>query len=121
MSIFHAIGDALKKVWDVITSPKAKDAVSKAASLVSLAIPIVQELAVIDPKIAKIDEVIAAYQKYGVPVVTSYEQNPTSIGNALLNLGTQILKNRLPSSEANAATNILQTAVQLAVTAVKAA
>jgi hypothetical protein len=47
-------------------------------------------------------------------------QEPTSIGNALLNLATQILRAKLPAEKATLPTNILNTAVQLAVTAMKA-
>lgn len=117
MSIFSAIANGLKKVWAIITSPKAQQAIAKAASLVDLALPVVQQLSVLSPSTAKVSEVIALYQKHGVPVVSEYVDNPQSIGNALLNLATEILKRKLP---ADVATNVIQTAVQLAVTALKA-
>jgi hypothetical protein len=42
------------------------------------------------------------------------------IGNALLNLATQIMCSKLPAEKADLPANILNTAVQLAVTALKA-
>jgi hypothetical protein len=122
MSIFQDIENGLKKVWEVVTSPKAKAAVAKAASLVSIAVPIVQEIStMINPASSTVAQVVAAYNKYGVPLVNTYERDPTSIGNAALNLATTLLQKKLPASEGTVATNILQTAVQLAVTAVKSA
>jgi len=53
-------------------------------------------------------------------MIQSYTQDPTSIGNALLNLATQLLRSKLPANRADLPTNILNTAVQLAVTALKA-
>ena len=120
MSIFTTIGSAFKKLWRIIVSPKAQKAVSISASLVEIALPIVQELSIIDPKTSKLQEVIDAYEKYGVPLIDMYIQNPTSIGNALLNLATELLRRKLSPEQANLATNILNTAVQIAVTAIKA-
>jgi len=117
MNIFSAISNGLKKIWSVIVGPKAQQAIAKAASLVEQALPIVQQLSVLNPKTAKVGEVVELYKKYGVPIVSDYLENPESIGNALLNLATAILKRKLPES---VATNIIQTAVQLAVTALKA-
>ncbi len=120
MNIFQQIASGLKKLWEVISSPKARNAVEQAASLVSIALPIVDQLSSIDPKTAKLKEVADAYRKYGVPMIQSYTQDPTSIGNALLNLATQILRAKLPAEKVALPTNILNTAVQLAVTALKA-
>jgi hypothetical protein len=120
MNVFQQITAGLKKLWEVISSPKARNAVEQAASLVSIALPIVDQLSSIDPKTARLREVAAAYRKYGVPMIQSYTQDPTSIGNALLNLGTQLLRAKLPADKAGLPTNILNTAVQLAVTAMKA-
>jgi hypothetical protein len=120
MNIFSAIANGLKKIWSVISSPKAQKAIAQAAALVEIALPIVQELSAINPKSAKIQQVFDAYEKYGVPMIANYTQDPKSIGNALLNLASEILRKKLPASQADAATNILNTAVQLAVTAIKA-
>jgi hypothetical protein len=119
MNVFQQITAGLKKFWEVIASPKARSAVEQAASLVAIALPIVDELSAIDPKTAKLKEVTDAYRKYGIPIIQSYTQDPTSIGNALLNLATQILRAKLPADRAVLPTNILNTAVQLAVTAIK--
>jgi hypothetical protein len=72
--------------------------------------PIVDEQSTIDPKAAKFREASDAWRKYGVPMIQSYKQDPASIGNALLNLGTQILRAKLPADKAELPTNILNTA-----------
>jgi hypothetical protein len=120
MNVFQQIASGLKKLWEVISSPKVRNAVEQAASLVNIALPIVDQLSSIDPKTARLKEVADAYRKYGVPMIQNYSQDPTSIGNALLNLATQLLRAELPAGKATLSTNILNTAVQLAVTAVKA-
>ncbi len=121
MNIFQQVKAGLKKLWEVITSQQARDAVEQAASLVSIALPIVDELSNINPKTAKLKEVADAYRKYGIPMIQGYAQDPISIGNALLNLATQLLRAKLPANKATLSTNILNTAIQLAVTALKGA
>jgi hypothetical protein len=120
MNVFQQITAGLKKLWQVISSQKARNAVEQAAGLVSIALPIVDQLSSIDPKAARLKEVADAYRKYGVPMVQSYTKDPMSIGNAMLNLATQILRSKLPAEKASLPTNILNTAIQLAVTALKA-
>ncbi len=120
MNVFKQITAGLKKLWEIISSQKARNAVEQAAGLVNIALPIVDELSTIDPKTARLKDVADAYRKYGVPMIQSYMQDPISIGNALLNLATQILRTKLPAEKAAIPTNILNTAVQLAVTAWKA-
>jgi hypothetical protein len=121
MNIFQQIASGLKKLWEIIVSPKARKAIEQAASLVAMALPIVDQLSLIDPRTATLKEVADAYRKYGVPMIQSYTQNAASIGNALLNLATELLRAKLPVDKAALPTNILNTAVQLAVTALKAA
>jgi hypothetical protein len=116
MSIFTAIGGAFKKLWKIITSPAAQRAIESAVDLVPIALPIVQELGSLDPKTATIAEVLAMYRKYRVAVADSLKQDPVSIGNSLLNLATAIVKQQAPSK----ATSIIQTAIQLALVALKA-
>jgi len=72
MSIFQQIAAGLKKLWEVITSPKARNAVEQAAGLVCIALPIVDQLSMIDPKAAKLKDVTDAYRRYGVPMIQSY-------------------------------------------------
>lgn len=120
MNIFQQIMSGLRKLWEVITSPKVRNSVEQAASLVNIALPIVDQLSSIDPKTAKLKDVADAYRKYGMPMIHSYTEDPTSIGNALLNLATELLRSKLPADKTTLPTNILNTAVQLAVTALKA-
>lgn len=110
MSVLNVIGGAFKKLWKIITSPAAQRAIESAVDLVPTALPIVQELSVLDPKTATVADVIALYEKFKVAVVGGIQQNPVSIGNALLNLATAIIKEQRPSKR----TSIIQSAVQLA-------
>jgi hypothetical protein len=77
------------------------------------------ELSSIIPKTVRLKEVADAYRSYGVPMIQNYTQDPTSIGNALLNLATQLTRAKLPAEKAALPANILNTAIQLAVTALK--
>jgi hypothetical protein len=54
------------------------------------------------------------------PAIQGYVQDSTCVGNALLNPATALLRSKLAAEEVNPPTNILNTAVQLAVTALKA-
>ncbi len=116
MNIFPAVISGLKRLWSIIVNPSARRAVQRAAELVELALPIVQELSKFNPKTARLSEILDAYEHYGVPVVTAYAQNPVSLGNALFNLATELLRRKSPDNSSN----ILNTSVQLAVTAIKA-
>ncbi len=118
MNIFQK---ALQNVENFFRSGKATAALQQAATLVSIAAPIVQELEVLVPTNNRtVEAVEAAYANYAVPVAAQIQNNPTSINNALLNLASAILAKKLPPAQAGAATNILNTAVQLAVTAARA-
>jgi hypothetical protein len=109
----------VQKVIAFFSSAKAKAALETAASLVPLAATIVSEINVVVPN-KTVTEVVAAYQKYGVPLTTTLASgDSTAIGNALLNLASILLQKNLPAGTAAVATNILNTAVQLAVTALK--
>lgn len=109
----------IKKVVNFILSDRTKNAVEQATDLINIALPVVESLSKINTKTAKIEDVVNAYKTYGVPIVATYTENPTSIGNALLNLATDVLRQKLPAEKANIATHILNTAVQLALTIVK--
>ena len=118
MSIFQKV---IQSVESFFRSGKATAALEQAASLVTIAAPIVQELEVLVPSQNRtVQAVEAAYSKYAVPVAAQIQNNPTSINNALLNLASAILARNLPPAQAGAATNVLNTAVQLAVTAARA-
>lgn len=103
------------KIEGFFTSTKAHDVEKQLALLVQQALPIVEMIGSLVPN-KTLQEVIAAYKEFGVSVTTSIANDPTSIGNALLNLGTSVLeKNHAPGEP----TSILNTAIQLAVLAVK--
>ena len=119
MNPFSWIYNSIKKVVNFVLSDKTKNAVDQSTDILNIAIPIVESLSKISTKTAKLDDIINAYKAYGVPLLATYTENPTSIGNALLNLATEVLRQKLPADKANIATHILNTAVQLALTIVR--
>ena len=116
------VENALLTVEHLFTSGKAQAAIAEAGSLVSIALPIVQELDTLCPNKTG-PEVVAAAQKLLntesslQPVLTEATSNPSG---ALLSLATTVLEKNLPPAKAGTAVNILNTAIQLAVTAAHA-
>jgi hypothetical protein len=114
------ITNVLNSIASFFQSDKVKKAFQTAAELAQIALPIVQSINIMVPN-KTLDEVVGAYRSYGVPFAsTVFTDDPNAVGNALLNLATAVLKDKLPADKANVATNVLHTAVQLAVTATKA-
>ena len=110
----------LKKIWGWLTSPAAEKALQEAASFALTAAPIVEQIATLTGASPTFEKVIAAYDKFGVPAVQlAATSNPTQLGNYLLNLATTVLQKNLTPSQGPVAVNLLNTAVQLAVTAYK--
>lgn len=106
----------VQKIVAFFTSGKAEAALTSACDLVPQALPIVQDLAALVPN-KTIQEIEAAYQKYAVPFAQELTSTPAAQrGYLLLELATQVLAQKFPG----VAGNILDTAVQLAVTGVKA-
>ena len=109
--MFNFLKKIISTVAAFFASDKAKHALETAASLVSIAAPIIQEIAAITPN-KTVAEVAQAYAKYGVPFSSTITNGgPDAPGNALLNLATGLLRDKLPVDKATVATNILQTAV----------
>jgi hypothetical protein len=108
----------IQHIEEFFGSGKAQKALETVASLVPVALPIVQGIALLTPN-KTVQEVEAAYTKYAVPVAAQINNDPTSVGNALLNLATTVLAKNLPPGQATAATSILNTAVQIAVVGAK--
>lgn len=106
----------VQKIVSFFSSGQAEAALTRACDLVPQALPIVQDLAAMVPD-KTMQQIEAAFQKYGVPFAQQLEATPVAQrGYLLLELATQVLAQKFPS----VASNILNTAVQLAVTAVKA-
>ena len=85
-------------------------------NLMPFAEEIVTEINTLAPN-QTLSEINTIATKYALPTISALEEGQTT-GNVLLNLGTQILaKNHAPQ----AATSLLNTVIQLAVVAVKAA
>lgn len=105
------------KGQDVVNSVEA--ALTEVATVLPHAIPIVEEIAALAPN-RTIEEALAVAEKYGAPVANAINADPASIGNILLNVATQAVQKALPAGIAVAVSTI-QTAIQLSVTASKAA
>jgi hypothetical protein len=102
-----------------VTSPKAKSALAAVEkdieTLLPVAVEIVTEINAIAPDktLAQLNTIAT---NYALPAITALESGQTA-GNVALNLGTQILqKNHAPT----AATSLLNTVIQFAVTLVDA-
>jgi len=104
------------KIESLFQSPKVKAAFEAVATAVTEAEPVVAAIGALTPN-KTVQEVVAAYAKYAVPVSATITADPTSIGNALLNLATTVVNKNLKSP---AALSIVNTAVQIAVTAANA-
>ena len=105
-----------KDVAGFFESPKAKAVEAEIASLLPVAISVVSEINSLAPN-RTLAEINTIATKYALPAITSISTDPAATGNVLLNLATSILqKNNAPA----AAVSLLNTVVQLAVTAVKA-
>lgn len=106
----------IQKIVTFFKSGKAEAALTRAAELVPIALPIVEELATLVPNRTD-QEIQAAFQKYAVPFSAQILATPLAQrGYLLLELATQILAAKFPG----VAMNVLNTAVQLAVTGSKA-
>jgi hypothetical protein len=106
----------VQKVLSFFTSGRAQAALTEACELAPKALPIVEDLAALVPN-RTIEEIEAAFQKYGVPFSQQLLATaPSQRCYLLLDLASQVLAQKFPG----VATNILNTAVQLAVTGAKA-
>ena len=114
----QSIEHALQSMIHVFTSGKAQAAIVKAGAYVQFAMPIVQEIDTLVGGNKTLETVEAAYNHYGVPFVQATASN--NLNTAVFQLATSVLQQKLPSDKAAVATNILQTAIQLAVTGLHA-
>jgi hypothetical protein len=106
----------IQKIVGFFSSHRAQAALEKAAELVPQALPVVRRIAALTPNRTD-DEIVAAFEKYGVPCAQQYLATPVAArGYVLLQLATAVLAAQFPG----VATNVLNTAVQLAVTGNKA-
>jgi hypothetical protein len=113
MSIFKRI---IKTIVSWFTSDRAGKALEQAAALVPEALPIVKQITLLTPTRAD-DEIIAAFEKFAIPGAQEFLATPIQRrGYVLLQLATAVLAARFPG----VATNILNTAIQFAVTGLKA-
>ncbi|SPE26005.1 hypothetical protein SBA3_1240004 [Candidatus Sulfopaludibacter sp. SbA3] len=110
------IKSIVQKIVMFFKSGRAEAVLNQAAELVPKALPIVQEIAAMVPN--KTDqEILSAFQTYAVPGAAQFLATPLAQrGYVLLHLATEVLAGQFPG----VATNILNAAVQLAVTGSKA-
>jgi len=117
----NIFSNAIKWLKTFFTSGKAEAALQQAAQLAVKAQPIVLAIEQAVPKTNRtVNGVISAYTKFGVPFTSQLTTDPAGLRHALLDLGTAILSQELGPEASAIATNVLETAVQLAVTAMKA-
>ena len=106
------IRNIIQKIASFFSSGKAEAALNQAAVLVPKAAPIVKEIAALTPNRTD-DEIVAAFERFGVGGAATYLSTPPARrGYVLLQLATEALASEFPG----VATNVLNTAVQLAVT-----
>ena len=108
--------NVIQKIVSFFASGKAEAALNLAAKLVPKALPIVQEIAALVPNRTD-QEIAAAFEKFAIPAAAQYLAAPQGHrGYVLLDLAPQVLAPEVPG----VATNILHTAIQFAVTSLKA-
>lgn len=110
MNIFKRI---ISSVVHFVTSGKAEKALNQAAELAPKLLWVVKAIAEMTPNRTD-DEIVAAYEKYGLPAAQAVlNLPPERKGLALLTIATDVAAVMFPSVP----TKVLQTAIQLAVTA----
>ena len=108
------IGVLFKDIESFFLSPKARAVETEIASLLPIAMQIVQEINTLAPN-RTLTEINSIATKYALTTVQTISSNPTQVGNTLLNLATSILATKVSGTTMST----LNTVIQLAVTAFK--
>ncbi len=117
MSVLTSIENFFHKLF---TSDKSKQVLHTISEIAVIAAPIVEQIQQIVPN-KTVAQVLVAYDHFGVPLTTAINANdPNGVGNALQNLAVAELKRVLPPDKANIAMNLIVSAVNMAVSAMKA-
>lgn len=104
-----------KSLWSKI-SPALNKSLQLIDTISHQALPVVEMIAALVPN-QSVSEIVALYEKYGLANLDAYLALPVDDrGAALANAALQLLKKRFPQ----ASTTELKTAVQAAVTKLKA-
>ena len=106
----------LHKIESLFKNPKVQAAFNTVSQILLVAEPIVADIGQLTSN-KTFASVAKAYEKYGIPLAVADTSDPTQIGNLLLNLATTVVNKNLKTP---AAQNLVNTAVQIAVTAGKA-
>ena len=118
-NLFAHIENWLKSGKPQADLAKVDAVLVEVAELFPKALEAVQAISALVPN-KTLAEAAAAAQEYGGPVATAIAGDPNAVNNILLNVATAALQKNLSALQASAATNLLNTAVQLAVTVTKA-
>lgn len=105
-----------KSLTGIFKSGAAEKVFNKVAELVPKALPIVETIAALTPTRTD-DEIVALFEAYGVPLLVKLTDMPAEKrGYLLLDVATETMKKRYPGTS----TSVINSAVQLAVAAIKA-
>jgi predicted regulator of amino acid metabolism with ACT domain len=102
------------KIEGFFNSTKVVNLEHELASLAPFGLQVVQAISLAVPN-KTLAEIIKAYELYGIPIISEIADNPTAIGNAMLNLASTILAKQAPGT----AVNILNTVISIAVSLFK--
>lgn len=112
MNFIKKILGGVKKFF---SSGKADEVLKTILDISDFVVPVIQYIAKMTPTRVD-DEIIAIYKTYGLPNVEKYLSLPKEDrGAALLNAATQVTTRYFPGVP----TNVIQTGINLAVTAMK--
>ena len=113
----------IHKIGSFFISKKAKDALQLITQIMIIAEPIVTECLTLVPNtkaVGVLAQVFQAYDRFGVPLTaTIQEGNADQVGQAMFQLACTVVEKNIPKSFGVVATNLIQSGVQLAISAVK--
>lgn len=104
-----------KKLWRFVTGDKLKGILQRIDNMVGVALPIVEEVAALTPTRSD-DEIVALFKRFRITVEGWLGLPQDQRGAALLHAATSEIGKLYP----NVPVSQIQTAVQLAVTVMKA-
>ena len=112
MNIFARFGDWISHLFK---DPRVEKAFVVIGQIAQEAEPLVAAIAAIVPN-KTFQQVVDAYHEYGIPFSQQLTNDPTAIGNYLQTLAVSVLQ----KNHQDKAVNILNTAVNIAVSVLKA-
>jgi hypothetical protein len=107
----NSILGLLKKIGHFFVSDRAQKLVREVGEILPVALTVVKHITSLTPTRVD-DEVVKAFEMFGVPLVAGYPQNPEL---ALRELASAVVKEKVPT----AAQSVVNAAIELAVVAGK--